>query len=106
MDGELVITFNVTRGPMFRVARVEISGNAALPASTFESALRLRDGMPFSAAGLDADVADDRERLPASGFVGVKADSAVEPQPAPSGAPIPVIVRIIVREGVQTLVGA
>ena len=35
VDGELVITFNVTRGPAFRVARVEISGNIALPLPTF-----------------------------------------------------------------------
>jgi outer membrane protein insertion porin family len=106
MDGELVITFNVTRGPMFRVARVEITGNTALPASTFESGLRLRDGMPYSAAGLDADIAAIQNAYRRSGFVGVKADSAIEPQAAPSGAPIPVIVRIVVREGVQTLVGA
>ena len=31
VNGELVITFNVTRGPAFRVARVDISGNTALP---------------------------------------------------------------------------
>ena len=105
MDGELLITFNVTRGPVFRVARVDITGNTALPASTFESGLRLREGMPYSAAGLDADIAAIENAYRRSGFVGVKADSAVEPQAAPSGAPIPVIVRIIVREGVQTLVG-
>ena len=105
MDGDLIITFNVTRGPMFRVARVDITGNAALPASTFETALRLREGLPYSAAGLDADIATIENAYRRSGFVGVKADSAVEPQPAPSGAPIPVIVRITVREGVQTLVG-
>jgi outer membrane protein insertion porin family len=106
MDGELLITFNVTRGPMFRVARVDITGNTALPATTFESGLRLREGMPYAAAGLDADIAAIENVYRRSGFVGVKADSAVEPEAAPAGAPIPVIVRIIVREGVQTLVGA
>ncbi len=105
MDGELIITFNVTRGPMFRVARVDITGNTALPASTFESALRLREGMPYSSAGLDADIAVIENAYRRSGFVGVKADSAIEPQAAPSGAPIPVVVRVTVREGVQTLVG-
>jgi outer membrane protein insertion porin family len=105
MDGELLITFNITRGPVFDVARVDITGNTALPASTFESGLRLREGMPYSAASLDADIAAIENAYKRSGFVGVKADSAVEPQAAPPGAPIPVIVRITVREGVQTLVG-
>jgi outer membrane protein assembly complex protein YaeT len=105
VNGELVITFNVTRGPAFRVARVDISGNNALPVATFAPALRLREGMPYSAAGLDADVATVEDAYRRAGFVGAKADSGVEPQAAAPGAPIPLIVRIIVREGVQTLVG-
>jgi outer membrane protein insertion porin family len=106
VNGELVITFNVARGPAFRVARVDISGNSALPASTFAPALRLREGMPYSAAGLDADVATIEDAYRRAGFVGVKADSGIEPQTAAPGTPVPLIVRIIVREGVQTLVGA
>jgi outer membrane protein assembly complex protein YaeT len=41
-----------------------------------------------------------------SGFVGVKADSSVEPQAAAGASPVPVLVRIVIREGVRTLVGA
>ena len=106
VDGELIITFNVTRGPAFRVARVDISGNTALPRSTFESALRLREGLPYSAAGLDADIFAIEDAYKRAGFVGVKANSGIEPEAAPPGAPVPVVVRIVVREGVQTLVGA
>jgi outer membrane protein insertion porin family len=106
MDGELTVTFKVSRGPAFRVARVDISGTSALALSTFEAGLRLRGGLPYSAAALDADVAAIEDAYRRSGFVGVKADSGVEPQAAAPGAPIPVVVRIIVREGVQTLVGA
>jgi outer membrane protein assembly complex protein YaeT len=104
-DSELIITFNVTRGPAFRVALLDVSGNAALPLSAFESSLRLREGMPYSAVGLDADVTAIEDAYKRSGYVGVKVDSGVEPQAAAPGAPIPVVVRIIVREGVQTLVG-
>ena len=43
------------RGQQYRVARVEISGNASVPLSEFEPALRLHEGEPFSAAQLDAD---------------------------------------------------
>ena len=47
-----------------RSRRYEISGNASVPLAEFEPSLRLRDGQPFSAARLDADVADDRGSLP------------------------------------------
>jgi outer membrane protein insertion porin family len=104
-NGELVITFNVKKGPAFRVARIEISGNTSMPSSAFEASLRLRDGMPYSAAGLDADVAALEDAYKRAGFVGAKADSGVEPQPAAAGEPIPVVVRIVVREGVRTVVG-
>src|SRR5262249_31210247 len=56
-DGELLITFDVSKGPQYRVEGVEISGNAAIPLSDFEPALRLRADQPFSDAKLDADVA-------------------------------------------------
>jgi outer membrane protein insertion porin family len=105
-DGELVITFRVTKGPAFRIARVEITGNTAVPSTAFESSLRLREGLPYSAAALDADLAAIEDSYRRSGFVGAKADSGVEPQPAPPGVAIPVVVRIVVREGVRTLVGA
>jgi outer membrane protein assembly complex protein YaeT len=105
-NGELVITFQVRKGPAFRVARVEITGNTAVASSVFESSLRLREGLPYSAAALDADVAAIEDSYRRSGFVGAKANSGVEPQPSPPGAPIPVVVRIVVREGVRTLVGS
>jgi outer membrane protein assembly complex protein YaeT len=104
-NGELVITFDVMKGPVFRVARVDISGNTALPTSMFEPALRLREGVPYSAASLDADVALIEDAYKREGFVGVKVDPSIEPQSAPAGSPIPVVVRMVVREGVQTLVG-
>ena len=106
-NGELVITFRVNKGPAYRVARVEISGNASVPLASFEPSLRLREGMPFSAARLDADIAAIEELYNRSGFVGAKADSGVEPQAAAAGAsPVPVVVRIVIREGVRTLVGS
>src|SRR4029079_19110870 len=39
-NGELVITFTVTRGQQFRVSRFEISGNAAIPLADFAAGLR------------------------------------------------------------------
>lgn len=106
-NGELVVTFRVNKGPAYRVARVDISGNASVPLVAFEPNLRLREGMPFSAARLDADIVAIEEFYNRSGFVGAKADSGVEPQAAAAAAsPVPVVVRIVIREGVRTLVGS
>jgi outer membrane protein assembly complex protein YaeT len=105
--GELLITFDVKKGRQYRASRVDISGNASIPLSEFSAGLRLRDGMPFSESGLDADVAAIENQYRLAGFVGAKADTAVEPEPSAAAAgEVPVIVRIVVREGVRTLVGA
>ena len=63
---ELVIAFDVKRGPEYRVERVEISGNASVPLSELETSLRLRDGEPFAEARLDADRGGDPGSLPAA----------------------------------------
>ena len=63
-NGELVITFAVTRGQQFKVATYEISGNASVPLAEFESALRLRDGQPFAARQARRRRPGDRGPLP------------------------------------------
>src|SRR5439155_15596201 len=55
-DRELLITFTVKKGPLYRDQRVEIAGNASISLSELEPSLRLHDGQPFSQARLDADV--------------------------------------------------
>jgi outer membrane protein assembly complex protein YaeT len=104
--GELLITFTVHKGPQYRTERVEISGNPSIPLAEFRLGLRLRDGLPFSAANLDADVATIESVYRRRGFAGVKVQSGVEPGPlVPGAADVPVLVRIVVDEGVRTLVG-
>ena len=104
---ELLIAFDVKRGPEYRVDRVEISGNASVPLSEFEPALRLRDGEPFAAARLDADLATIQDLYRRRGFAAARAQSAEEPQRAEPRAPfVPLRVRIVINEGVRTLVSA
>jgi outer membrane protein insertion porin family len=104
---ELLITFTVTKGPLYRVASVEISENAAVPRADFEAALRLREGQPFSDARLDADVVSIEEIYRRRGFAAAKADPGVDPQASrATAAEVPVVVRIVVREGVRTVVDA
>ena len=106
-NGELLITFNVKKGPQYRVDRVEISGNASIPLSEFEPGLRLRAGQPFSVAKLDADVAMIEDLYHRRGYAVAKAQSAVKPDTAPPGAPqVPVVARIVIKEGIRTVVGS
>jgi outer membrane protein insertion porin family len=104
---ELLITFSVSKGPLYRVSSIEITENVAVPRSDFDAALRLREGQPFSDAKLDADVALIEETYRRRGFASAKADPGVEPQTSrATAAEVPVVVRIIVREGVRTVVDA
>jgi outer membrane protein insertion porin family len=104
-DGELVVTFNVTRGQQYRVAQVTIDGNASVPLADLQRGLRVREGQPFSQAALDSEAAAIEDVYRRSGFVGAKADIQVMPQPGASGA-VPVTIAISIREGMRTAVAS
>jgi outer membrane protein insertion porin family len=106
-DGELVITFAVARGQQFKVATYEISGNASIPLSEFEASLRVRDGEPFSATRLDADVQAIEDLYHRRGFAGARVSSAVEViTQTPPPAQVPVAVRAVISEGPSTTLEA
>ena len=105
-NGERVVTFTVRRGPLYRVERVEIGGNAAVPIDELQSATRLRDGQPFSESRLDSDIGGIEELYRRRGFPAVKAQSDTEVSAPVAGASyVPVTVRITIREGVRAVVG-
>jgi len=102
---ELLVTFEVRRGPEYRVDRVEVSGNASVPLADFEQAMKMRDGAPFSDSKLDADQGMIEDLYRRRGFVDARARSAAEPQPTTAGtAFVPLRVRIVITEGPQTVV--
>ena len=106
-NGELVITFAVTRGQQFKVASYEISGNASLPLPEFESLLRLRDGQPFASTALDADVQVIEDVYHRRGFAAARVATAVEiVTRTPPPAQVPVAVRAVISEGPSTTVDA
>jgi len=102
-DGELVVTFRITRGQQYRVAKVSIDGNASVPLADLQPVLRLGEGEPFSQAVADAEAAAMEDVYRRSGFRAAKADVSVVPQPA-QGGQVPVVVAIDIREGVRTVV--
>jgi outer membrane protein assembly complex protein YaeT len=101
--GELAIIFNVTRGPAFVVEGVDVSGNVSVPSVDLESAIRLREGEPFLDSALDATVSAIADVYHRRGFADVKVTSAVDPQPGTS--PVRARARLMIAEGVRTLVG-
>ena len=105
--GELLITFTLKRGSLYRVARVEISGNQSVPLEDFAPGLRVRAGQPFAAAPLDADLSAIENLYRRRGFAAARAEAAVEPSAASAGAAeIPVSIRIAINENVRTMVGS
>jgi len=105
INGELVITFAVNRGQQFRVSRFEISGNASIPLTEFAPALRIRDGQPFSASRLDADIQLIEDLYRRRGFASARVRSAVDVvTQTPPPAQVPVAVRAVITEGVRTTV--
>jgi outer membrane protein assembly complex protein YaeT len=104
---ELRITFTVKKGAQYRVSRVEISGNASVPIGEFGPGLRQRDGQPFSAAKLEADLSAIESLYHRRGFAAAKAEAALEQQDAvPGAAQMLVLVRMTIREGVRTIVAS
>jgi outer membrane protein assembly complex protein YaeT len=104
---ELVVTFDVRKGPLYVVARVDIAGNASKPRSALAPALLVRTGLPLSDAALDADIAALTELYRRDGFAAVSVEASVEPIAGAQGsADVPVTVRLVVDEGVRTVVGS
>ncbi|HVZ19472.1 MAG TPA: POTRA domain-containing protein [Vicinamibacterales bacterium] len=103
VEGELVITFHVTRGQQYRIAKVSVEGNTSIPLADLQPVLGLREGQPFSQAALDSESAAIEDVYRRSGFAAAKADENVVPEAA-SGGEVPLDITIVVREGVRTLV--
>jgi outer membrane protein insertion porin family len=103
-DGELAIVFDVSRGPAYVVGGVEVSGNASVPFADLAGAIRLRPGEPFLESALDATVSAVSDAYHRRGFTEVKVRSGVDTQPGTS--PVAALARILVDEGVRTVVGA
>ena len=105
-DGEVVITFRVTRGQQYRVSKVTINGNASVPLTDLQPALTLREGQSFSQASLDGEAGSIEDIYRRSGFGAAKADIGVVPQAPVSGQVVPVDIAFSIREGVKTQVGS
>jgi outer membrane protein insertion porin family len=102
-ENELAIVFHVTRGPLYRVGRLEISGNAHLPLATIAPLIRAREGEPFVQSQLDADVEGVVSAYRRVGYPDAKVQSAIVPEPGPG--PVNAVIRLAIQEGPRVVLG-
>jgi outer membrane protein assembly complex protein YaeT len=104
-EGELLIVFDVHRGPQYRVSAVEIAGGTSLGLPDFRTALRTRTGAVYTDANLDADVTAIESLYRTQGFAGARVQADSRPQAAAGSLQIPMAISILITEGVRTVVG-
>ena len=104
-DGELVITFDVSRGPRFVVDAVSFTGNTALTTGQLQEMLRLNRGALFVDAVLENAVAEMRNQYRVRGFTraSITPTQAVLPPLDAASPDRSVDVRIAIDEGPRTL---
>jgi outer membrane protein insertion porin family len=104
-DGELVVGFEIERGPRYRLAAVTLEGNQFFPTLALEPLLRLGAGQPFDGARLQADIDTILELYRRRGFASAKVDAVVERVPGSAGdADVTVGIRVVIVENAQTIV--
>ena len=101
---ELRIVIDVKRGPLYRVDRIDISGNAQVPLEDISPLLRLRQGAPFAESALDEDVARIEGMYARRGFAAVKVTPGEDARSGDATGAQSLVVRIVINEGPQTLV--
>ena len=104
-DDELVVTFHTRRGQLYRVRRIEILGNQAVPLAELGPLVQLDAGMPFVESAFEADVIAIVREYRRRGYV----EAAVTPKVNEiageriTGA-AQVELQVTVEEGVRTQV--
>lgn len=105
--GELVPTFTVDRGPLYRVAAVDVTGAASLSQAELAPVLKLTPGEPFvdERASLVASAIAELYQVRGYASTTVKVETPAQTTPAAAnGSDRAVAVTFIVTEGPRTMV--
>ena len=105
--GELVLTFTIARGPLYRIESVETLDNVKVAAAELAPLLQIKAGDPFveARAGLIAAAITELYRVRGFAQAAVKPDIQVLPEAqGVSGAYRPVAIRFEISEGPQTVI--
>jgi outer membrane protein assembly factor BamA len=104
--GELVLTFTIARGPLYRVESVETLDNVKITASELAPLLQIKAGDPFveARAGLIAAAITELYRVRGFAQAAVKPDIQVLPEAQGVNVSYrPVAIRFEIAEGPQTV---
>jgi outer membrane protein insertion porin family len=106
-SGELVITFDVGRGPRYVVRSVSVTGNTAVPEQELLPLIKLKSGEPFVRSTVSAGLGAIERLYRARGFtrVQVKSDESVQVPEKVSDPDRPTDVQIAIAEGPRTVIG-
>ena len=107
--GEMVLTFTVRRGPLHRLASIEVSGNAAVSRAQLEPLLALKPGEALvdSRVATVASAVTELYRVRGFARATVKPEMVLLPDQVSDGQPYrPVAVGLIVNEGQPTTVNS
>jgi len=105
---DVVITFDVRRGPHFVLGSVDITGAPAMTAPELREFLLLKEGEPFTEASVGAGVAALRNAYLVRGYALAKVEAfeSVAPPGASGGDDGRIDLAVRVTEGPQTSVRA
>jgi outer membrane protein assembly complex protein YaeT len=105
--GDMVLTFTVKRGPLHTLAGTDIVGNQALTAVDFAPLMQLKPGEPFvdTRVATVASAITELYRVRGYARASVKPEISEEPRIEPSND-VPMRVRFMISEGLQTSVGS
>jgi outer membrane protein insertion porin family len=107
--GELLLTFTIARGPLYRVESIDATGMAHLARGDIAPLLQLKAGDPFveSRVGLVAAAIAELYRVRGFAQIAVKPDIQVLPPATAQGVDYrPVAIRFDIAEGPQAMVSA
>jgi outer membrane protein insertion porin family len=105
--GELVLTFTIARGPLYRIESVETLDNVKVTAAELAPLLQIKAGDPFveARAGLIAAAITELYRVRGFAQAAVKPDIQVLPEAQALNVTYrPVAIRFEIAEGPQTVV--
>jgi len=103
-DQGLVVTFDIARGPYYRVGDVTVTGNAGLPRDVVTRLFAVSRGQPYSTDRMAAGGAAIRQEYLKRGYFNVKvtAQSSEPGGAAPrSGSVVDVNLSVVIDEGPQ-----
>jgi len=106
-NGDLVITFDVKRGPRYLLRNVSVTGNTAIPEQELLPVLKVKEGEPFVRSTVAAGVGAIEQLYRTRGFTRVQVKTG-ETVIGPENASDPdrrTDVQIAIVEGPRTLVG-